>query len=257
MTGYRGRIARSLVSARESADVSQRELAERLGHDKRTVQKWESGEMKISLEDFLEIFDALHVAVEPYSKWIRHPELFPNGLADINKFNHDKCRTALVHYYARQASPVEVEQEYYFLFASHGSSIDGMYQQWMANLMTPLRDRKRICSQVIDNYSKILDEIEKVPNVKIYLMAYYPVNYEAAAPEMKECLKIRTNEKIAAANAEVKKLAERHGQRYIDISRNLKDEQGRLKAEYTIEGMHIKEEGYRAIYDDIMKYVKE
>ena len=112
-------------------------------------------------------------------------------------------------------------------------------------------------SQVIDNYSKILDEIEKVPNVKIYLMAYYPVNYEAAAPEMKECLKIRTNEKIAAANAEVKKLAERHGQRYIDISRNLKDEQGRLKAKYTIEGMHIKEEGYRAIYDDIMKYVKE
>ena len=88
-------------------------------------------------------------------------------------------------------------------------------------------------------------------------MAYYPVNYEAAAPKMKECLKIRTNEKIAAANAEVKKLAERHGQRYIDISRNLKDDRGRLKAEYTIEGMHIKEEGYRAIYDDIMKYVKE
>ena len=74
---------------------------------------------------------------------------------------------------------------------------------------------------------------------------------------MKECLKIRTNEKIAAANAEVKKLAERHGQRYIDISRSLKDDRGRLKAEYTIEGMHIKEEGYRAIYDDIMKYVKE
>lgn len=105
MTGYRGRIARSLVSARESADVSQRELAERLGRDKRTVQKWESGEMKISMEDFLEIFDALHVAMEPYSKWIRHPELFPNGLADINKFNHDKRRSALVHYYGRQASP--------------------------------------------------------------------------------------------------------------------------------------------------------
>ena len=70
MTGYRGRIAKSLVNARESAEVSQRELAERLGHDKRTVQKWESGEMKISMEDFLEIFDALHVAMEPYSKWI-------------------------------------------------------------------------------------------------------------------------------------------------------------------------------------------
>lgn len=134
MTGYRGRIARSLVNARESADVSQRELAERLGRDKRTVQKWESGEMKISMEDFLEIFDALHVAMEPYSKWIRHPELFPNGLADINKFNHDKRRSALVHYYGRQASPVEVEQEYYILFADHGSDYYGMRQQRIANM---------------------------------------------------------------------------------------------------------------------------
>jgi len=113
-------------------------------------------------------------------------------------------------------------------------------------------------SQLMDNYSKILSAIETaVPGVRIYLMAYYPVNYEAAAEEMNECLKIRTNEKINAANIEVEKLAARHHQRYIDINRNLKDELGRLKAEYTIEGMHINEDGYRAIYDDIMKFVKE
>lgn len=113
-------------------------------------------------------------------------------------------------------------------------------------------------SQIMDNYDKIVSKIKReVPDVTIYFMAYYPVNYEAAAEEMKECLKIRTNEKLAAANEEVKKLAERHGQRYIDINRALKDEQGRLKAEFTIEGLHINEAGYRAIYDDIMKYVKE
>ena len=113
-------------------------------------------------------------------------------------------------------------------------------------------------SQLMNNYDKIISAIEKaVPDVKIYLMAYYPVNYEAAAEEMKVCLKIRTNEKINAANAEVKKLAEKHGQRYIDINRNLKDDKGRLKAEYTIEGMHINEDGYRAVYDDIMAFVKE
>lgn len=113
-------------------------------------------------------------------------------------------------------------------------------------------------SDLMSNYDKIISEIEeKVQDVKIYLMAYYPVNYEAAAEDMKECLKIRTNKKIIAANAEVKKLAEKHGQRYIDINRNLKDEQGRLKAEYTIEGLHINEDGYRAVYDDIMKYVTE
>ncbi len=35
------------------------------------------------------------------------------------------------------------------------------------------------------------------------------------------------------------------------------DEQSRLKAEYTIEGLHINEDGYRAVYGDIMAYVKE
>lgn len=113
-------------------------------------------------------------------------------------------------------------------------------------------------SQMIENYDRILCKIEEaLPQTVIYLMAYYPVNYEAAAEEIKECLKIRTNEKIERANEEVKKLAQKHGQHYIDVNKNLKDEQGRLKAEYTIEGMHIKKEGYAAIYDDVMRYVKE
>lgn len=121
-----------------------------------------------------------------------------------------------------------------------------------------LSDSRISISELMENYDKIISEIEaKLPEAIIYLMAYYPVNYEAAAENMKECLKIRNNEKIRTANAEVKKLAEKHSQRYIDINKNLTDEQGRLKAEYTIEGLHINEDGYRAVYDDIMVYVKE
>ena len=45
--------------------------------------------------------------------------------------------------------------------------------------------------------------------------------------------------------------------RSIDINDPLKDRDGNLKAEYTIEGMHIKEEGYRAIFDLFMGYAKE
>ena len=116
-----------------------------------------------------------------------------------------------------------------------------------------LSDSRIPISELMENYDKIISEIEaRLPETVIYLMAYYPVNYEAADENMKECLKIRTNE-----NVEVKKLAERHNQRYININKNLMDEQCRLKAEYTIEGLHINEDGYRAIYDDIMAYVKE
>lgn len=121
-----------------------------------------------------------------------------------------------------------------------------------------LSDSSISIAQLMSNYDKIITSIEEaIPNVRIYLMAYYPVNDEAAAQEMKACLKVRSNEKINRANKEVQKLAKQHNQRYIDINDNLKDSEGRLKAEYTIEGLHINESGYRAIFEDMMKYVNE
>lgn len=111
---------------------------------------------------------------------------------------------------------------------------------------------------VMERYDQILTEIEKkVPGVVIYLMAYYPINYDVAEPWMKAILEIRNNERIEQANESVKLLAEKHHQRYIDVNSELKDEKGNLKAEYTYEGMHITPEGYRAILPEIMKYVLE
>lgn len=111
-------------------------------------------------------------------------------------------------------------------------------------------------SKIMDNYGKILAQVkEQVPNVKIYLMAYYPVNYEAAADEMKPCLKIRSNDKIRSANNEVALLAQKYHVNYIDVNAPLLDENGNLRADYTIEGMHINEQGYRAIYPLLKQYI--
>ena len=121
-----------------------------------------------------------------------------------------------------------------------------------------ISDASRSMEQIMSNYALILDKVTKaVPGVKLYLIAYYPVNYNAATPEMKPCLLIRSNEKITRANAEVKKLAERFGASYIDVNAPLKDENGDLRAEYTIEGMHINENGYRSIYPLVKKYILE
>ena len=80
-------------------------------------------------------------------------------------------------------------------------------------------------STVMKNYEYILREtIKRVPDVKIYLMAYYPVNPEAATEETKGCLRVRTNEKIDIANEEVKKLAHKLDAKYIDVNAPLKDE---------------------------------
>lgn len=121
-----------------------------------------------------------------------------------------------------------------------------------------LSDPDITIEEVMERYDQIITMIkEKLPNVVIYMMAYYPINYEAATEEMKPCLLIRTNEKINEANKQVAKIAAKHGQKYINVNAPLTDEQGRLKAEYTIEGMHINHEGYRAIFEDVLKYVRE
>lgn len=153
MKGYRKKIAETIVAARELANVSQRRLAELLGRDKRTIQKWENGEIKLSLEDYLDIFDVLKVSVEPFSKWIRHPELFPNGLLDILHLSNDHKRQAIATYYAEYAAPVEIEQEYYVLFGNHGSDYYGMRQERIANLQTSLKERRSVCGQVLSNYN--------------------------------------------------------------------------------------------------------
>ncbi len=121
-----------------------------------------------------------------------------------------------------------------------------------------LSDSSRPISAVMDNYAKILDTVTtNLPSAKIYLMAYYPVNYEAATEEMKPCLKIRSNEKIALSNSEVQKLAERFSAKYIDVNAPLKDKNGDLRADFTIEGMHINEDGYSAVYPLVKPFILE
>lgn len=121
-----------------------------------------------------------------------------------------------------------------------------------------LSDASIPLTEVMQHYDLIITRIEEqLPGVIIYMMAYYPVNSEAASEEMKPCLSIRTNEKITRANELVKELAGKHGQRYINVNAPLTDEKGRLKAEYTIEGMHINQKGYRAIWEDILLHIKE
>lgn len=110
-----------------------------------------------------------------------------------------------------------------------------------------LSDASRPMAQIMGTYRAILEKVlQALPDVQIYLMAYYPINEEAATPEMKPCLRVRTNEKIA-----LQKLAKTLHLHYIDVNAPLKDEHGRLRAEFTYEGMHIRPEGYRTIYPAI------
>ncbi len=109
---------------------------------------------------------------------------------------------------------------------------------------------------VMERYDGILSRVKAaLPEVELYLIAYYPVNPDAAEDFMKEILKFRTNELLIRANGRVAELAKKYRGNYIDLNAPLKDGEGRLKAEYTVEGMHINENGYRAILTELLPYL--
>lgn len=113
---------------------------------------------------------------------------------------------------------------------------------------------------LINNYEEILKQIiNKLPDVKLYTMAYYPINgeYDFGNEYMKELLTIRTNARIKEANQAIEKLAQKYGVKYIDVNQNLYDENGNLKHEFSIEGIHMYGNGYWAILEQLMEYVNE
>ena len=114
-------------------------------------------------------------------------------------------------------------------------------------------------SRLLDNYEKILQAIRgRLPATRLYLMAYYPVNPAVATiPHMQEIFRHRTNARIREASEGVRALAARYGAQFLDCNAGLTDGEGNLKAEYTIEGMHMYANGYKPVLDALLPVLQE
>lgn len=116
--------------------------------------------------------------------------------------------------------------------------------------------------RLMDNYKKILEQIkEHLPETEVYMMAYYPVNEvdkKSVLPDEEwanHMFDNRNNSNIRLANQAVKQLAEKMGCHYIDVNEGLYDESGRLKKEFTLEGVHMYANGYRVVLRNMKKYL--
>ena len=105
------------------------------------------------------------------------------------------------------------------------------------------------------NYRKICEIIrDRLPDTVVYMMAYYPVNEEAArsvSPVL-----VRTNENVARANEMVRALAEEFSFHYIDVNDGLKDGEGNLLREHTQDGIHFDAEAYRTVFERLRPYLR-
>lgn len=126
------------------------------------------------------------------------------------------------------------------------------------NDMHEWEDGRDWMEHLLGNYEAILKVgKERLPQTEFYLMAYYPVNGELPEnnPHAAAMLKVRTNGNIARANRRVSKLAEAYGYHFIDVNQGLTDEKGNLKADFTVEGVHMFAEAYGIVFDNLKRYL--
>lgn len=110
--------------------------------------------------------------------------------------------------------------------------------------------------KLIENYQKILKQIKsRLPNTEVYVMAYYPVNeVDKIVEGGRNLFEKRNNMNIRLANTAIEDLAKTLDYHYIDVNEGLCDEYGRLKKEFTIEGVHIYSNAYCIILKNMQKY---
>ena len=97
----------------------------------------------------------------------------------------------------------------------------------------------RYCVQAFYNAMIVIDELLQEEAIGL------------ANPITEEVFRARTNKKLLQANQAVEELAARYGAEFKNLNSGITDETGNLKAEYTVEGMHIYPDGYRQVWDQL------
>ena len=112
---------------------------------------------------------------------------------------------------------------------------------------------------LLENYNRVLKQIiQKLPETKIYILSYYPVNsnIESQIPEevSKAMFVRRTNSVINLLNRRLENLANELHCTYIDVHSILIDAEGNLDQKYTVEGIHLKPNAYEVILKVLVAY---
>ncbi|MBQ8681853.1 MAG: hypothetical protein IJ509_02975 [Bacilli bacterium] len=107
--------------------------------------------------------------------------------------------------------------------------------------------------EIFEGIESIVEEIkDNRPFATIYVESIYPVNSNINGPARK-----KSNEKIKNINNRIKEYSLNNNVIYIDVYSSLLDNDGNLNKKYTIDGLHLSDDGYEKVSEILKKYVKE
>lgn len=112
---------------------------------------------------------------------------------------------------------------------------------------------------VVNNIRKIVQGIKKNRRyAKIYVESIYPINNSDDDKIEGSIINgNRKNSDIIDINNKLVKLTKEEGATYIDLHKDLVDDNGLLKIEYTVDGLHLSSEGYEKVTEVLRKYINE
>ena len=108
----------------------------------------------------------------------------------------------------------------------------------------------------LKNIKEILQRTQKLcPNTNIVLQAIYPVNSHLSIIA-RQMVGKRSNKKILAINEELHKIALDSKVQWLDLTKVLSDEKGRLAKEYCYDGLHLNAQGFEIVSKNIISLLK-
>lgn len=107
---------------------------------------------------------------------------------------------------------------------------------------------------MLQKYRALLHKIhDRLPQTRIIVMSYYPVNRTELFDT--QWFRVRTNAEIDIVNQRLKDICAADGYEFVDVTTCLRDENGNLEAQLTIDGMHMLPEGYMRVLDVLKEYL--
>ena len=118
---------------------------------------------------------------------------------------------------------------------------------------------ERDASEISNSIKEIVDGIQdNRPYAEIYVESLYPINNsENEKIDLEMVNVLRNNDKIKSINKEIKKMCKEKKVTYIDLYSLLVDDNDQLNIDYTTEGLHLNNDGYKVVTDELMKYIKK
>ncbi|PIQ09178.1 MAG: hypothetical protein COW71_07765 [Ignavibacteriales bacterium CG18_big_fil_WC_8_21_14_2_50_31_20] len=108
--------------------------------------------------------------------------------------------------------------------------------------------RDRSNSEILKNIDKIIAEITStIDRGSIYLTSLFPTRNNEPRP----------NERIVVINSQLEKLCEKLGIGFFNLHPHFVDEYGKLKSEYTDDGLHLTELAYKKWTEILRKFLRD